>query len=334
MPRKSKGARLYLDPKRREWIIRDGSYYGRTGVPETKPEWAEKLLSEYIGRKYTPEPSSSPLIADVLNVYLKEHVPHTKAAKNAIYNIVALAGHFGGDTVSSITAAKCREYARQRPPSAGRRDLETLRAAIHYWHREYGPLGVVPAITLPSKAEPRDRWLTRKEARQLRKAAMKWPHLYRFIVIGLLTGSRSGAILALRWDWIDWRAGTMLRRDPRESQDARKRTPPVKMGSRLQRIMRLWHAQDRRENAAPPVYVVHYKGARVSRLQRTWRMAVKAADLQDVTPHTLRHTRATWLMQAGIPIWEAAGALGMTPDILQSTYGKHHPDYQKAAAEV
>lgn len=329
MPRKTKGARLYLDPKRREWVIRDGSYFGRTGVPESKPEWAEKLLADYIGEKYKPEPSGSPLIADVLNVYLKEHVPHTKAASNAIYNVAALAGWFGDYTVADITAQLCREYARQRPPAAGRRDLETLRAAIRYWHREYGPLGAVPAIVLPAKPEPRERWLSRSEARQLRKAAMKWPHLYRFIVIGLLTGSRSGAILALRWDWVDWQARTMLRRDPRESQDARKRTPPVRMGERLFRIMRRWHKQDGGKG-----YVVHYKGAPVTRLQRTWRMAVKAAKLEDVTPHTLRHTRATWLMQAGIPIWEAAGALGMTPDILQSTYGKHHPDYQKAAAEV
>jgi integrase len=329
MPRKSKGARLYLDPNRREWIIRDGPYYGRTGVPEAKPEWAEKLLSEYIGRKYKPEPSSSPLIADVLNVYAREHVPHTRGARNALYNIAALAEWFGAMRVSEATASACRGYARTRPVSAARRDLETLRAAIGYWHREFGPLASVPSIVLPPKAEPRDRWLTRPEARQLRHAAMRWPHLYRFIVIGLLTGSRSGAILALKWDWIDWKAGTMLRRDPRESQDARKRTPPVRMGSRLIRLMRRWHAKD-----GGTGHVIHYNGQPVTRLQRTWRQAVKAAKLKDVTPHTLRHTRATWLMQAGIPIWEAAGALVMTPDILQSTYGKHHPDFQKRAAEV
>lgn len=158
---------------------------------------------------------------------------------------------------------------------------------------------------------------------------MKWPHLYRFIVIGLLTGSRSGAILALKWSWIDWRAGTMLRRDPRESEDARKRTPPVRMGSKLLRLMRRWHKKD-----GGTGHVIHYNGQPVTRLQRTWRQAVKAAKLRDVTPHTLRHTRATWMMQEGIDIWEAAGALGMTPDILQSTYGKHHPDFQRRAAEV
>jgi hypothetical protein len=63
--------------------------------------------------------------------------------------------------------------------ASGRRDLETLRAAIGYFHREHGPIAVVPIIVLPNKPEPRDRWLTRQEARKLRKAAMKWPHLYR-----------------------------------------------------------------------------------------------------------------------------------------------------------
>jgi hypothetical protein len=39
-------------------------------------------------------------------------------------------------------------------------------------------------------------------------------------------------------------------------------------------------------------------------------------------------------MQAGVDVWEAAGALGMTVDMLTRTYGHHHPDWQKQAAEV
>lgn len=159
---------------------------------------------------------------------------------------------------------------------------------------------------------------------------MKWPHLYRFIVIGLLTGSRSGAIFALQWNWIDFRAGIMLRRAPGEAQDARKRTPPVRIGRALLRLLRRWKRLD--DGASP--FVVHYEGKQVYRIKRTWKKACAAAKLKGVTPHTLRHTRATWLMQAGVDIWEAAGALGMTPDILQTVYGKHHPDFQKRAAEV
>jgi hypothetical protein len=39
-------------------------------------------------------------------------------------------------------------------------------------------------------------------------------------------------------------------------------------------------------------------------------------------------------MQAGVPIWEAAGHLGMTVKILEEVYGHHHPDWQRRAADV
>jgi hypothetical protein len=37
-------------------------------------------------------------------------------------------------------------------------------------------------------------------------------------------------------------------------------------------------------------------------------------------------------MQRGVPIWEAAGFLGMSPEVLQGTYGHHHPDHLQGAA--
>jgi hypothetical protein len=35
-----------------------------------------------------------------------------------------------------------------------------------------------------------------------------------------------------------------------------------------------------------------------------------------------------------VDLWEAAGSLGMSPETLRTVYGKHHPDFQKNAAEV
>jgi hypothetical protein len=41
---------------------------------------------------------------------------------------------------------------------------------------------------------------------------------------------------------------------------------------------------------------------------------VGLADLSGkVTPHALRYTAATWLMQRGVPVWEVAGFLGVQP---------------------
>jgi integrase len=122
----------------------------------------------------------------------------------------------------------------------------------------------------------------------------------------------------------------MSRRSLGEVEDARKRAPKVRLGKRILAHLRRWQRLD-----GPNVrYLCHYNGCRVKKLRRSFPLAAKKAGLVGVTPHTLRHTRATWLMQDGVPIWEAAGALGMTTDMLERTYGHHHPDWQKRAAEV
>jgi hypothetical protein len=36
-------------------------------------------------------------------------------------------------------------------------------------------------------------------------------------------------------------------------------------------------------------------------------------------------------MQRGVPIWQAAGYLGMSAQMIERTYGHHHPDYMVTA---
>jgi hypothetical protein len=56
--------------------------------------------------------------------------------------------------------------------------------------------------------------------------------------------------------------------------------------------------------------------------------------LVNASPSTLRHTAATWLMQRGAPMWEAAGFLGMSEKTLRDTYGRHHPAHLRGAADA
>jgi integrase len=61
--------------------------------------------------------------------------------------------------------------------------------------------------------------------------------------------------------------------------------------------------------------------------------AVRLAKLPGkITPHTFRHTAATWLMQNGVSMWRAAGFLGMSVETLDRVYGHHHPDFLSDAA--
>jgi hypothetical protein len=40
------------------------------------------------------------------------------------------------------------------------------------------------------------------------------------------------------------------------------------------------------------------------------------------------------LLQRGVPIWQAAGYLGMSTGMVERTYVHHHPDYMRAAAQA
>jgi integrase len=96
-------------------------------------------------------------------------------------------------------------------------------------------------------------------------------------------------------------------------------------------FLRRWKAADK--GISP--YVVNYMGKPILREPHTaWQAAIKRAKLKGVMPHTLRHTRATWMVQRGVDPWQAAGFLGMTVRVLEQTYGHHSPEWQKNAADI
>ena len=85
--------------------------------------------------------------------------------------------------------------------------------------------------------------------------------------------------------------------------------------------MRRWVA-----TGAVKDHFVEWAGQPVRSVKTAFNSAVRLAGLPgDVTPHTLRHTAATWLMQAGVDKWEADGFLGMSVEMLDRVYGHHHP---------
>jgi integrase len=209
--------------------------------------------------------------------------------------------------------------------------LGVLRAAVNHAHR-VGRLTRVVAVDLPDGADARDRWLTRKEVAALIRAALREPrvrlHLPLFILVGLYSGQRKQAILMLRWTQVDLETGRMDFNEPgaRRSNKRRAKQPiPRKL---------LGHLRRARKRGADLGFVVNENGNRLKDIKRGFASACTKAGLLDVTPHTLRHTCATWLMQRGVPLWEAAGYLKMTVETLQRVYGHHHPDFLKGASEA
>jgi integrase len=82
-------------------------------------------------------------------------------------------------------------------------------------------------------------------------------------------------------------------------------------------------------------HFVQWNGAPVKSVKRGFGHAARLAGLEGkVTPHTLRHTAATWLMHRRVDVWEAAGFLGMSVETLERNYGHHHPEHLKRAAHA
>jgi integrase len=82
-------------------------------------------------------------------------------------------------------------------------------------------------------------------------------------------------------------------------------------------------------------HFVEWNGEPIKSVKTAFKKAVQLANLQGkISHHTLRHTAATWLMQAGVDKWEAAGFLGMSAEMLDRVYGHHHPDHLKVAARA
>lgn len=348
--RRPKGPRLYLreragrDP---QWVIRDGRHEAGTGCGAEDSPGAQRALARYLAERHAPPTGVRELarlmVADVINLYLKERAPHVARPDFLATTATPVLGWWGTRTLADIKGQTCREYVTWRTAqgvseATARHDLKTLRAAINHYHAEHGPLPALPAVTMPPVPEPRDRWLTRSEVARLLDAARRLPkakHLARMILIGLYTGTRSGAVLRLRWlpstdaGWIDLERGVLHRRG-RGERVSSKRQPPVRLPDRLLAHLRRWHAAD---TALGITHVVHWQGEPIIKLRRSWESARKQAGLgPEVVPHTLRHTAATWLMQSEVSIAEAAGFLGMTAATLEQVYGHHHPAFQERAA--
>lgn len=356
MPRPAKGPYLWLRRARLSnkgrhdavWVIKDRGVQTSTGCLAKDLAAAERKLRDYIAQKHESavkrlrDPDQIP-IADVLNLYTEHKVESLARPVDARARIKRLAAFFGGSMLGDINGELCRAFVKSRGTRAGAAgDLSVLRAAINL-HRTEGYHDRIVSVWLPEKNAPRDRWLTRTEAARLIRSAWRYreiqkgkptdrasrKHVAKFILIGLYTGTRAGAICAAAFKpkpghgYIDVDRGVFYRRAPGE-RPTKKRKPPIPLPPGLLAHLRRWKRKGQQ-------FPVEWNGAAVHDCDRAFRSTAHACGLDDVTPHTLRHTSATWQMQAGTDLWQAAGFIGMSPETLHQTYGHHHPDHLDGA---
>lgn len=159
--------------------------------------------------------------------------------------------------------------------------------------------------------------------------------------MGVYTGTRPGVSPKVLWHesparaWVDLETGMIWRRGKAEREHATKRRPVVRLPAPLLGHMRRWKAHDDRiaalqdegDHAATRRRlqpgqrvrtVLHHGGCSIhGRIRTGFEGLVRDAELDgEITPHWMRHTCVTWLMEAGVSSWDASAHTGMSPAMI------------------
>lgn len=227
---------------------------------------------------------------------------------------------WGDIALSDITRFDVKEWAADLAamglrPATVERCVSLLSAALS-GAVDAEILGANPAarLRLPTPDNQRERYLTRGEGAELmnvldgQNAAM--------VAFGLGTGVRWGELAGAAVEHLDLAAGTYrvhqvydqhagdLRDHPKGKK---RRTVPVPdwvadeirplVGTRRRGLL------FRGPRSGGPVDYSNWRA-------RVFAPAVRLLELDDVTPHTMRHTFASWLIQEGVPLAEVGRLLG------------------------
>ena len=234
------------------------------------------------------------------------------------------------DTYAKHRVTRPRPNAKDhkpRPVSSGtlRREFNVLRAALRRaWKDGYLPRP--PELEVPADSAPRDRYLTKDEARRLIGAAVT-EHVRLFVALAVQTGARKGSILALTWDRVDLRTRMIDFQEPGR-QLTRKRRGITPITDDLYPLLQ--RAREIRQTD----YVVEFGGRPVPTGLR-WsfkRLCQRAGLTWEPTPHHLKHSVASWFAMDGVPIDQAADWLATDPVTLRRTYRKFDPSYLRSVA--
>lgn len=182
--------------------------------------------------------------------------------------------------------------------------LAFIKALLRTAERDGKLLDRAPVLKVPQPKNKRIRWLEPHEAKRL---IDECPELLKSVVrFVLATGLRRSNIINLEWQQID-----MQRRvawiNPEESKS--NRAIGIALNDTACEVLKNQIGNHHRwffvyqESSARP------DGSKVPTVRKmrydantAWRAALRRAGIEDFRFHDLRHTWASWLVQAGVPL--------------------------------
>lgn len=308
----------------------------RLGDCATESEARGRIAAWVHARGTLSAASGEQTVAAIFRAYLQDRETDGKGIRVMRADWKALEPTFGALAPRAVTAEICRQYAAERLRSVSQgtvwTELTRLRSALNWSvkRKVLSPLEV-GYVWVVQKPEPRSRVLTEEEIDRL-IAGCNMPHVRLFVLVALATGARSGAILDLTWDRVDFEGGIInLKADETINpltKKARKGRAVLPMSDAVRAAL------SEAKAAALSPYVIEWNGERVGSIKKGFGEACRRAGLADVTPHTIRHTVATELDAAGIDAKQISRFLGHRSQASTAIYTHPKPESLREAAEV
>lgn len=193
------------------------------------------------------------------------------------------------DILSSITETKARESS----PATANRYMALVRAILRKAANEWEWMERVPKVRMFREVQRRVRWLTPAQALVLLEHLPE--HQAEIVRFALATGLRQGNITRLEWSQID-----MQRRVAWIHPDQAKARKAIAVPLNEAAV-----AVIRRQIGKHHERVFTFRGAPVRQVNTAaWKAALRKAGIEDFRWHDLRHTWASWHVQAGTPVYE------------------------------
>lgn len=267
-----------------------------------------------------------------------------QAGRTEIYRIDKFKQYFGEKTLSSMTSADIEAYVQSQldrglDNSTVKRDLNSLRSALNFAVTDkYISVNPVAQVKKIKVDKTRVRWLNRDEITGLKAKCFvplygtsiqpnQWastvdPDLADIIDVAAQTGFRKANLEQLEARHIDFIRGAVTACRTKSGEPYE-----VPISDELRPLLA-------RLVASKPTGPI----LNTRNLDRRFRKVTTAAGLYtgekdpfNVVLHTLRHTFASWCLQAGVPIYTVSKWMGHHSVVItESTYGhlsqNHHAD--------
>jgi len=339
----AKGARTYVLKYRiggvQRWLTI--GRHGATWTPDTARREARKLLGEIQAGKDPAKEKSEHRAAESFAAftdrYLSEYANVHKKASTVTDETRLLNKHvlpmLGKWKLRDITREDIKRFhlsMKHAPYSANR----TLALLSHMFNtaEDWGlrAENSNPCRRVKKYEErSRERFLSQRELARLGRAlavvdrAGKAPYEAAAIRLLLFTGARLSEILTLEWKFVDFTARLLRLPDSKTGAKTIALPPPA---------IELLQSLERQEGN--PFVICGYKeGAHLVNLQKPWRRIRKAAGLNDVRIHDLRHSFASVGAAGGMSLPLIGALLGHSQASTTHRYAHFADDPRLAAAD-